>query len=207
MGWHWWILITAVLDLIFLSRFGRQIGGKLFLWLVAAAVLGILAIRTGGFPLRPERRPAGLVSRGLVLLAGILLIFPGPLSDVLGLLLLCPPVRDRVAGRIRVRAAKWFQGGGGGFTFVKMGRRGGPAAPFPPGPAEGGGGLSGSRRGGGGGIFPRGRRRPGRGLLHRAGAKRGPLRSQVIVSTILEIFFLRSSLPVLPKLTPFFFPG
>jgi len=137
MGWHWWILITAVLDLIFLSRVGRQIGGKLFLWLVAAAVLGILAIRTGGFPLRPERRPAGLVSRGLVLLAGILLIFPGPLSDVLGLLLLCPPVRDRVAGRIRVRAARWFQGGGGGFTFVKMGRRGGPAAPFPPGPAEG----------------------------------------------------------------------
>jgi UPF0716 protein FxsA len=138
MGWHWWILITAVLDLIFLSRFGRQIGGgNLFLWLGAAAVLGILAIRTGGFPLRPERRPAGLVSRGLVFLAGILLIFPGPLSDVLGLLLLCRPIRDRVAGRVRERAARWFQGGRGGFTFVKTGRRGGPAVPFPPGSPEG----------------------------------------------------------------------
>ena len=132
MGWHWWILITAVLDLILLSRFGRQVGGVyLFPWLVAAAVVGVLAIRTGGFALRPERRPAGLVSRGLVLLAGVLLIFPGPLSDVLGILLLCPPIRDRVAARVRERASRWFGARGSGFTFGKRPRGAGssPGAP------------------------------------------------------------------------------
>ena len=151
MGLHWWILITAVLDLIFLSRVGRQIGGGILLvWLGAAAILGILAIRTGGFALRRDRRPAALMDRGLVLLAGLLLIFPGPLSDLLGILFLVPPVRDRMAGRIRDSAGRWFRDGGGRFTFVKFGRGGGPSPP-----GEGAGRPSGSPgSGGGGGAFP-----------------------------------------------------
>jgi UPF0716 protein FxsA len=150
MGLHWWILITAVLDLIFLSRFGRQIGGGILIWLGASAILGILAIRTGGFALRRDRRPAGLLDRGLVLLAGLLLIFPGPLSDLLGLLFLVPPVRDRMAGRIRDAAGRWFRDGRGRFTFVKFGRGGGPSSP-----GEGAGRPSGSLEdAGGGGAFP-----------------------------------------------------
>src|SRR5262245_60080990 len=119
MGWHWWILITLVLDLVFLSRFGREIGGgNLLLWLATAALLGLLAIRTGGFALRGPRPPGDLVDRGLIFLAGILLIFPGPLSDLLGLILLCPPLRNRIAGRIRDTAGRWLRGGNR-FTFVK----------------------------------------------------------------------------------------
>ncbi len=111
MGFFWWVLIILVLDLVLLAKIGRIIGGgALLLWIVASALLGWLAIRTKGF--RPRgRRPGGelggMIEGGLVVVAGILLIFPGPLTDVLGLLLLVPALRRRVAARL----GKAFLGG------------------------------------------------------------------------------------------------
>jgi UPF0716 protein FxsA len=65
-----------------------QIGiGPALLIVLAAMVLGVVVIRTSW-----RRRPAG-ADNGLLFVAGLLLLFPGYVTDVLGLLLLLPPVR------------------------------------------------------------------------------------------------------------------
>ena len=46
---------------------------------------------------------AALIDGGLILLAGVLLIIPGYVSDACGLLLLVPPVRAGVRGMLRRR--------------------------------------------------------------------------------------------------------
>ena len=48
---------------------------------------------------------AALIDGGLIFLAGVLLIIPGYVSDMCGLLLLVPPVRAGVRGMLRRRYA------------------------------------------------------------------------------------------------------
>jgi UPF0716 protein FxsA len=73
-------------------------------WLVMAAVIGIVLIKEARFAL--ISRLAGslaqgrfslsaLIDSGRTVLAGLLLIFPGLLSDVMALMLLLLPVRSR----------------------------------------------------------------------------------------------------------------
>jgi UPF0716 protein FxsA len=61
--------------------------GPVLLALLSAALLGIWVVRVAW-----RRRPRGADS-ALLVVAGLLLLFPGFISDVLGLLLLLPPVR------------------------------------------------------------------------------------------------------------------
>ena len=99
----WWIVLLPVLDLILLSRMPGILGGQaVFIWLAASALLGLAAIRTGGFRLgrSRSREEPELLERALVLIAGLLLLFPGPASDVLGLILLFPRVRRRIIERL-----------------------------------------------------------------------------------------------------------
>lgn len=81
--------------------------GHAGLWLSAAAVLGILVIRWRGFFGKKYglSQMAGWVDRGLLVTAGLLLIFPGPLTDLLGLALLIPPLRAWVRDSMCRRAA------------------------------------------------------------------------------------------------------
>jgi len=93
-----------------------QIGGLIGVWwtialLVADAVLGSLLARSQGRlawrrfneALRSGRPPAREVMDGaLVLFGGALLLTPGFLSDILGLVLLLPPTRA-VVGAVLVR--------------------------------------------------------------------------------------------------------
>jgi UPF0716 protein FxsA len=62
---------------------------------------GFQASLSAGRP--PEH---GVIDGMLVLLAGVLLLLPGILSDVLGLLLFIPPLRRSVAGFLRQRLTR-----------------------------------------------------------------------------------------------------
>lgn len=89
-----WIGIPeALLLLLALSVFGA--------WLVK--VQGVGVIRRIGADLGARRIPARpIVDGGLLLLAGLLILIPGFVTDVFGLLLLIPVVRD-TAGNVLLR--------------------------------------------------------------------------------------------------------
>jgi UPF0716 protein FxsA len=100
-----------VLEIWLLTLVARAAGGlTVFLLLVAGLVAGSVVIKRvgrrafrglnealqgGGFPERGT-------GNGLMMLAGLLLMIPGLLSDVLGLLLLIPPVQ-KLLGRYTER--------------------------------------------------------------------------------------------------------
>jgi UPF0716 protein FxsA len=95
------LVLIAVVD---------QIGiGWTVLALAVSALLGVIVIRVLGAASLVELRdalarrepPAGALFRGAcVLAAGMLLILPGFLSDVVALLLLIPPVRSALVGAL-----------------------------------------------------------------------------------------------------------
>jgi UPF0716 protein FxsA len=83
--------------------------GPTLLALLGAAIAGIVVIRVlGGASLVELRRalerrepPAGALLRGAcVLVAGVLLILPGFIGDVIALLLLIPPLRTVLLGAL-----------------------------------------------------------------------------------------------------------
>jgi UPF0716 protein FxsA len=125
------LLVVPLLELAVLIQVGTRIGvGRTLLLLLAAAVAGSLVLRSVGtaairrlsaatdpaaVPAAPTRPAA---ETALVVLAGVLLLVPGFLSDVAGLALLLPPVRralarragDAVVRRFRVRSLRVVQG-------------------------------------------------------------------------------------------------
>lgn len=104
---------------------GEQVGVLATLALVVASgVLGALIMRIQGFAFMTRMRrelDAGadpgreIVNGAMILLAGILLLVPGFITDIAGLLLLLPPVRAGawrfLKGRVAVSTV-----GFGGFT-------------------------------------------------------------------------------------------
>jgi UPF0716 family protein affecting phage T7 exclusion len=127
-------MFFPVVDLALLWPIGRRLG----LWptvgmLASAAVIGGFLVRAQGMralrevqeELRQRRSPEVAVISGFLVLAGaMLLAFPGPLSDVVGLLLLFPPTRTWVAGRLRRRCETdiasgrlTFRASGGGWQW------------------------------------------------------------------------------------------
>ncbi|MHB2267397.1 FxsA family protein [Aliihoeflea sp. PC F10.4] len=110
------ILAMPVIEIAVLIAVGSEIGVLATLGLLfASAILGIVLVRIQGFStvqrIRAELDRGGSPGRDLVhgmmiLVAGILLIIPGFVSDAIGLLLFLPPVRDFgwrfLKGRIQV---------------------------------------------------------------------------------------------------------
>ena len=102
---------------------GQQIGLFYTLALVVAAgVLGAVLLRVQGFGVmtrvRRELDAGGDPSRELahgamILLAGVLLLIPGFITDVIGLLLFLPPVRDAAWRFLRSRVSVSTRGFGG----------------------------------------------------------------------------------------------
>jgi UPF0716 protein FxsA len=88
-----WIGVWGVLALVLATG----LAGVLILQGVAARQR--IALRAGLTRLRAAEVNAGVLG----LLAGILLILPGFLTDTLGLLLLLPPVQSAILARIRSR--------------------------------------------------------------------------------------------------------
>lgn len=95
------ILGFPVLEAWVLFRLGDLIGLWVLVWLVAAAVIGLFLIRFEKLAwalrvanqLRQQRSPlTALLASARTLVAGVLLIFPGVVSDVLALLVLLWPL-------------------------------------------------------------------------------------------------------------------
>jgi len=110
-------LLIPALEIYLYVLLGGQIGAWLTLAVVAGAiVLGGAILRINGLSLLMNarkalvegRQPATVVIEGVAIMAaGLLLLLPGMISDVLGILLLIPPVRRwiirRIAGSISTR--------------------------------------------------------------------------------------------------------
>jgi UPF0716 protein FxsA len=103
-------IVVPLAEILILIVVADQIGiGWTLLALAVSALAGVIVIRVLGAASLAELRaalarrepPAGALVRGAcVLLAGMLLILPGFLSDVVALLLLLPPTRAALVGTL-----------------------------------------------------------------------------------------------------------
>lgn len=135
--------VLPALELYLIILVGEQLGAwETVLTLVLAGILGSWLGKRAGFQvireifagLRQGIPPADkLVEAGLVLVGAVMLITPGYLSDVVGLLLFIGPIRRFLAPHIKGLAWRWLVRRG-----LKMGAAApGPNAPRPPeGPPE-----------------------------------------------------------------------
>lgn len=143
------ILIAPLLFLLFplaeIAAFvvvGSEVGVGTTLMLVLASMLaGIILLRVQGIGTlrRLQQATAGggdpgreLVHGVMIVIAGILLIVPGFVSDLIGLLLFIPPVRDLAWKLIRSRMTIVTNTAGFGFSTGP-----GPEGPAQPRPRSG----------------------------------------------------------------------
>ncbi|MDO5528419.1 MAG: FxsA family protein [Paracoccus sp. (in: a-proteobacteria)] len=122
------LLFLPILEIALFIVVGRAIGVWLTLLLViATSAFGLLVLQAQGVLARLRVRqaiatlsdPTGPLAHGaLAMLAGILLILPGFFTDLLGLLLLIPPVRTALMRALRGRMVTARSG------FGQGGRRG-----------------------------------------------------------------------------------
>lgn len=126
------VLALPIIEIAGFVIVGEEIGVLATLGLViTAAILGAVLLRIQGFGvmtrIRAEvdagRDPSGEVIKGvMVLVAAILLLIPGFFTDIVGLLLFLPPVREfawrALKRRVIISSARF----GGGFSA------GGPGA-------------------------------------------------------------------------------
>lgn len=110
------MIVVPILEIAVFILVGRTIG----LWptlvgILSTTLIGTMIIRHQGIGLIAEARksiaagepPMGEVLEGLALLAaGVLLITPGFITDVLGFLVLVPSIRRRLAGMILTQATR-----------------------------------------------------------------------------------------------------
>lgn len=104
------ILLLPLAEIACFILVGRRIGLFATLSLVVlAAFIGMLLMRIAGFGVLARIRQAGLEGRApgkemadaaMILIAGILLLVPGFISDIAGLALLLPPVRRFLWNRL-----------------------------------------------------------------------------------------------------------
>ena len=98
-----------------LYSLGQGHGGWVAAWLLFAAIAGVILIKQARFSL--VTRLAGELSRGQfslsaiidsfrTVVAGLLLIFPGIISDVLALILLLLPIREPALQHAHARAGR-----------------------------------------------------------------------------------------------------
>ena len=104
------LTVLPLLEIALLVKFGQAFG----VWLtiaevIGSAMLGFAVLQRQGFTMmmrtqeammRGEPPVGAMLDGGMMVMAGTLLIIPGLITDVMGLLLLIPPVRHLVAGRM-----------------------------------------------------------------------------------------------------------
>jgi UPF0716 protein FxsA len=110
-------LFTVVLEVAVLIGVTHLLGGALWtvLLVLATSLIGVILLRREGIrawrrfraAAREGRAPGEEVSNGLVgLLGAVLLAVPGFLTDLVGLALLVPPVRELARSRVRAFAQR-----------------------------------------------------------------------------------------------------
>lgn len=106
----WLFFLFPVLELLVYWRVSLAIGfGNAVLATLAAGVLGVQLMRgaaLGGTALNPRDLPGLLLGQGFRLLAGLLFLIPGFVSDALALLCLLPVVRQALLRRAAPAAAE-----------------------------------------------------------------------------------------------------
>ncbi len=129
------LLLLPLMEIAGFIAVGRQIGVLPTIGLtILTGIAGSILLRIQGFgilvriqeELAAGRNPSRELAHGvMILLAGVLLLIPGFVSDILGILLFVPPIRD-LAWRFlrqRVNVTTGFTGFG---PFARTGgRRGG----------------------------------------------------------------------------------
>ncbi|MDC6379555.1 membrane protein FxsA [Pseudomonas graminis] len=108
------LMLFPVLELFVLVKVGMSIGFlPTFLLVVAGSMLGVFVVRIAGVATALSARqslargelPAQQMLDGLMMtIGGGLLVLPGFISDVLGLLFLMPFTRRLIVGKVRNRA-------------------------------------------------------------------------------------------------------
>jgi UPF0716 protein FxsA len=99
------VLLFPLVDLVVTARFARWTGVPMWMWLAGSAIAGLWVLANERVQFRTRTLAAfrgdsllrGLLDSGRRVLAGLLLIAPGILSDVLALLLLLLPINQRGA--------------------------------------------------------------------------------------------------------------
>jgi UPF0716 protein FxsA len=98
------VLIFPLVDLFVTARFARWSGVPMWMWLMGSAIAGlwVLANERGQFRARTlaafrgdQSLMRGLLDSGRRVLAGMLLVVPGILTDAIALLLLLLPINQR----------------------------------------------------------------------------------------------------------------
>jgi UPF0716 protein FxsA len=120
------LLSFPVLDLIVTMRIARWTGIPTLLWLLISAAVGLMLLRheRGGFRERTlgalrgdQPLMRGLVDSGRKVLAAMLFILPGILSDALAVALLLLPIN--VGGRLATQAAAGFDSLDGDYRRIE----------------------------------------------------------------------------------------
>jgi UPF0716 protein FxsA len=111
-------LLVPILELWLLLRIGAWIGlygtvamvvGTAFVGAWLAKREGLRVLSSWRQAMAERRMPEeGITSGVLVLVGAVLLVTPGVLTDVLGILLLVPPTRRRLAGLLETYLAPRF---------------------------------------------------------------------------------------------------
>jgi UPF0716 protein FxsA len=120
------VLIFPLVDLALTARFARWTGVPLWMWLTASAAAGLWVLTNERAQFRSRTLAAfrgdsllrGLLDSGRRVLAGVLLVAPGVLTDVVALLLLLLPINQRgrfapepaTAGRAAYRGERTLDG-------------------------------------------------------------------------------------------------
>jgi len=104
------LLALPFVELYLLIKMGSQLGAlTVVLWVVLSIFIGMVLIKNAGIATaflvrerlqRGERPDAEMLTGLLWVIAGALLIFPGPLTDVLGLICVLPITRNWLAARL-----------------------------------------------------------------------------------------------------------
>ncbi len=114
--WKWVLLFVGfpLLELWLILKLGAVMGWGATIWLIlmTGVIGGTLAHRQGfatiqkiQMDMAQGRMPAGALLHGLlILVAGLVLITPGIITDLIGFSLLIPPLRRLMSGR----ATRWI---------------------------------------------------------------------------------------------------
>lgn len=115
------LLLLPLVELTLLIEIGRRVGSLVVLLLiVGTGLIGAAAVRAHGFvamrraqdALQRGQAPAeGLIDGVLIILGGLLLISPGVLCDIAGLVLLVPALRRAIKWWLRRRLEHWIAAG------------------------------------------------------------------------------------------------
>ena len=133
MMFGWMIALFVGLPLVELAlllKVGEFIGWqRTIILVVATGVIGASLARKQGLmvlrniqdEINAGRLPASrLIDGAMILVAGVLLITPGMVTDATGFLLLAPPVRRVLQEWARTYLDRKMQDGSGTFTFRRM---------------------------------------------------------------------------------------